>query len=254
MACLRVRRLVTRLSEAAIIIKSIPVTDLILTHGRNTMKRSLVLAVILFVTSGLLAKDPDPKRWEAAIAKFQQQDRARPTAPGAVVFTGSSSIALWRDLDKHFPDQVVLNRGFGGSTLPDVNHYLDQVVLKHRPRIVVLFCGGNDMAAHDRSPQEVLADFETFRQRIHAELPRTKIVYLSIHLPPGRLAQRDKIQEANRLIAAACGKHEGCTFVNVHELMLGADGNPNPDLYADKLHPNARAYQLWAEKLRPVLR
>ena len=217
------------------------------------MKQILVWTLVLLVAPVAAAQQPNLKRFEKDIARFEQQDRAKPPPQGAVLFTGSSSIARWRDVGKYFPGQKVINRGFGGSTIPEVNHFLERIVLKHRPRVVVLFCGGNDMVL-GRSPAEVLADFQTFRKRIHDQLPDTRIVYLSIHLPPGRLKQKDKIAKANGLIAAECGKHKHLTNVNIHALMLGADGMPNRALYADPLHPNAKAYELWAEKLRPVLR
>jgi lysophospholipase L1-like esterase len=31
-------------------------------------------------------------------------------------------------------------------------------------------------------------------------------------------------------------------------------GKPKPELYRDPLHPNTKAYQIWAEKLEPLLR
>src|SRR5437764_3222681 len=58
-------------------------------------------------------------KWEPQIAAFEKQDAAKPTPPGGVVFTGSSTIRLW-DLAKSFPDVAPLNRGFGGSHLADV--------------------------------------------------------------------------------------------------------------------------------------
>ncbi|HEU4428509.1 MAG TPA: hypothetical protein VFT98_07125, partial [Myxococcota bacterium] len=61
----------------------------------------------------------DPEFFADEIAAFAEQDRASPPPDGVVVFTGSSSIALWKDLGKYFPKHQVLNRGFGGSTLPD---------------------------------------------------------------------------------------------------------------------------------------
>jgi lysophospholipase L1-like esterase len=218
------------------------------------MQRTVSCVIVLSLTLAVTAREPDLKRFEKDIARFEEQDRAKPPPEGAIVFTGSSSIARWKDLAKDFSDQPVINRGFGGSTIPEVNHFLDRIVLKHRPRVVVLFCGGNDMAAFERAPDQVLADFQSFCKGIHDKLPETRIVYLSIHLPPGRPRQADAIDKANALIAAECGKHKRLTFVNIHDLMLGADDKPNPELYADPLHPNAKAYQLWAEKLRPVLK
>jgi lysophospholipase L1-like esterase len=221
--------------------------------GVDRARRAVVFAEYRAQAAAPAAKGPNLKRFEKDIERFEQQDRKSPPPADAVVFTGSSSIARWKTLAKDFPGLPVVNRGFGGSTLPEVNHYLDRIVLKHKPRTVVLFCGSNDMAA-GRTPEQVLADFRTFCRRVHAELPKTRIVYLSIHLPPGRLKQADNIKRANRLIAAECARDKRLAYVNVHDLMLGADGRPNPELYADPLHPNARAYKLWAENLAPVLK
>jgi lysophospholipase L1-like esterase len=220
------------------------------------MKRIGSFALVLgaALAAGLPAKDPDLKRFEKDIARFEEQDKAKPPPTGAVLFTGSSSIARWSDVGKHFPDYPVINRGFGGSTIPEVNSYLDRIVLPYKPRVVVLFCGGNDMAQYARTPEEVLADFQTFCKRIHEKLPDTRVVYLSIHVPPARFKQADKIAKVNTLIAAACAKSKKLAFVDVSALMLGMDGRPNLELYADSLHPNAKAYAMWAENLRPALK
>jgi lysophospholipase L1-like esterase len=107
---------------------------------------------------------------------------------------------------------------------------------------------------HSRTPEDVLADFQTFCKRIHAKLPDTRIVYLSIHVPPARIKQADKIAKANALIAAECGKNKKLAYIDISSLMLGDNGQPNRELYADSLHPNAKAYELWAAKLRPALK
>ena len=41
-----------------------------------------------------------------------------------ILFTGSSSIRMWKNLQESFPGYNVLNRGFGGSTLADLDRYL----------------------------------------------------------------------------------------------------------------------------------
>lgn len=217
------------------------------------MRRVILALCCVVVGVGVSAKEPNPERWKDSIARFEKDDESMPFPKGGIVFTGSSSIAGWKELPKYFPEHKVLNRGFGGTMLPDVNHYLERVVIKHEPKAVVLFCGGNDLAS-GRSPRQVFADFQTFCRSIHARLPETRIIYLSIHLPPGRVSQADKINEVNALIAAECKATQKLEFVNVHELMLGKDGQPNLELYRDKLHPNPAAYEIWAERLRPVLK
>lgn len=219
----------------------------------NALKRLLAPCCLLVLFSSLCAKDPDPARWEKNIAAFEALDAAKSFPEGGVVFTGSSSIALWKDLDKHFAKHHVLNRGFGGSTLPDVNHYLERIVTKHKPKTVVLFCGGNDLA-NKRMPEQVHADFQTFVAKVHAKVPEAQIVYLSIHLPPGRKAQAELIDRVNSLIEATCKKDPKLAYVDVHSLMLAKKGEPNAELYRDTLHPNAKAYEMWAEKIRAVLK
>ncbi len=212
----------------------------------------LLIFSLFLVGFAAHAKDPKLDRFEKSIAKFEKTDVDKPFAPGGVVFTGSSSIASWANLDKYFPGIPVLNRGFGGSTIPEVNHYLDRVVLKHKPAAVVLFCGGNDIAGK-RSPEQVFADFQTFYKKIHETLPETKIFYLSIHTPPGRVAQAESIQAVNNAIQEECRKNPKLSFVNISPLMKTADGKPDPDLYRDPLHPTPKAYEKWAEVLRPLL-
>ena len=218
------------------------------------MKRHcwFTLGVAAILIGGISAK-PDPDKWKSAIERFEKADQKQPPPKKGIVFTGSSSIALWKDVGKHFPEHAVINRGFGGSSLPEVNHYLDRIVINYQPKTVVLFCGGNDLATHKRLPEQVLDDFRNFVKTIHGKLPDTRIVYISIHRPPARVSQADLISRVNTLIGEECGKNPKLAFVNVHDAML-KDGKPNPELYSDGLHPSAKAYEIWAEKLRPALK
>ena len=64
-----------------------------------------------------------------------------------IVFTGSSSIRMWKDLQERFPDQQVLNTGFGGSQASDLLYFLDDLVLKYKPKTVFIYEGDNDISA-----------------------------------------------------------------------------------------------------------
>jgi hypothetical protein len=107
-------------------------------------------------------EEPDPKKWESEIGKFEEADRNSPPPKDAALFVDSSSFAKWRDIAEYFPDHCVINRGFGGSTLAEVNHYFDRLVVPYRLRVIVLYCGANDMAVFGRAPQEVLERFRAF--------------------------------------------------------------------------------------------
>lgn len=225
-------------------------------HPRFTF---LLVTAAALLASGIFpgpgrADDRQPfARWEPAIAAFERQDQDKPPPQHAILFVGSSSIRRW-NLAKNFPDLEVINRGFGGSELADSVHFVDRLVLKHKPRIVVLYAGDNDIAA-GKTADRVFADFKDFYQAVHSALPKTKILFLSIKPSLLRWKRVDVIRQANALIENYCQKHDGLVYIDVFKPMLGADGKPRPDLLAkDGLHPNDECYRLWASLLMPYLK
>ncbi|HEX4129950.1 MAG TPA: neutral/alkaline non-lysosomal ceramidase N-terminal domain-containing protein [Pirellulales bacterium] len=193
-------------------------------------------------------------KWAEAIEAFATQDREHPPQPGGIVFVGSSSIRRW-PLQEYFPELPVLNRGFGGSQLADSVEFAYNIVTPYKPSTVVLYAGDNDLAA-GKSPQEVAADFEAFIRKVRPALPEAKILYLSIKPSPKRWSIVDKGREANRLIEhwIATSGDKRLEFVDVATPLLGNDGQPRPELYADdKLHLSDAGYKIWADILRPLL-
>jgi lysophospholipase L1-like esterase len=198
------------------------------------------------------AADSQPNnKWEKDIAAFEAQDAKSPPPKNGVVFVGSSSIRLW-DLKESFPDIRAINRGFGGSELADSVHFARRIVIAYQPRVVVLYAGDNDVA-NGKTPERILADFQKFVEIVQHELPKTKIVYISIKPSIKRWGLIDKIRAANRLIDQyiKSQKSDKLEFVDVEQLLLGADGKPRADLLQeDGLHLNKEGYKVWAKLLR----
>ena len=193
-------------------------------------------------------------RSEAEIRAFEASDRAAPPPTGGIVFLGSSSIRLWPSLATDFPGLPVLNRGFGGSTLPEATHYLSRVVLPHRPRTIVLYEGDNDLT-FDWGPQQVAADYSRFVRMVRGALPGTRIVFISVKPSPSRWRLVDQQRELNRLVREIAARDTLQTFVDVFTPMLGANGRPRPELFlADSLHMTPAGYAVWREQLAPHLR
>src|SRR5512143_2604124 len=101
------------------------------------------------------------QKWEKEIAAFEESDLTNPPPKGAVLFTGSSGIRLWKTLATDFPDQRVINRGFGGCEIVDVTHFANRIVLPYKPRRIVFRCGGNDLW-DGKSPGTVFTNFVEF--------------------------------------------------------------------------------------------
>jgi lysophospholipase L1-like esterase len=188
---------------------------------------------------------PVHARWHNSLAAFAKADQTQFPASDGVVFVGSSTIRMWRGLAQDFSPLPLLNRGFGGSTLADCNALAHELVIQYKPRQVILYAGDNDLA-EGRSPADVLASFASFVQRVRAELPGSRIDFISIKPSPSRLSLMPRIREANALIQAHAQTLADVRYIDVFSPMLDAQGQPRPELFlGDRLHLNAAGYQLW---------
>jgi lysophospholipase L1-like esterase len=187
---------------------------------------------------------PEAPRFDAAIAAFETADREAAPPRCATLFVGSSSIRFWETLKADFPDRTVINRGFGGSTIWEVNHYFDRVVAPYRPKEIVFYAGENDLAA-GRTPAEAYADFAAFMAKKDAALGKTPVWYISAKPSKLRWDQRDAFQDLNGRIKALAGKRADLAFIDVWPAMLGPDGQPKDIYVEDRLHMNPAGYALW---------
>lgn len=221
----------------------------------NLFSRPLVLALFTLLTiCSHAAEKPEHnfERWEKSISLFEKQDQEQGVKQGGILFVGSSSIRMW-DLDKYFPGQSVLNRGFGGSEIVDSTHFADRIIIKHQPKVIFLYAGDNDLA-RKKTAEEVAADFKKFVAKVHKSLPETRIVFIAIKPSISRWKLADTIQQANKLIAAQCAKNELLEFADVWEPMLGEDGKPRPELFkSDGLHMEHAGYLIWKKAVTPYM-
>jgi lysophospholipase L1-like esterase len=195
-----------------------------------------------------------PSQWEPDIAQFEAQDRASPPRPGSIVFVGSSSIKMWTTLDRDFPGVPVLNRGFGGSEAGDVAHFAERIVVPYKPPVVVFYAGDNDLAA-GKTPAQVLTAFQSFVATMHRDLPRTRIVFVSIKPSIARWSIVDKMRAANQLVRNYVRTDDRLSYVDVFTPMLDASGQPRRELYIeDGLHMTPAGYAIWRDLIGPAIR
>jgi hypothetical protein len=82
------------------------------------MKRyTFLLTLLLIGSTTLFAQEAKPPFWDE-IQDFKKQDSIKPPPKNAILFVGSSSFRFWTTVQQDFPGYTIINRGFGGSSLP----------------------------------------------------------------------------------------------------------------------------------------
>mmetsp|Transcript_35779 Transcript_35779/g.101263 ORF Transcript_35779/g.101263 Transcript_35779/m.101263 type:complete len:216 (-) Transcript_35779:332-979(-) len=171
---------------------------------------------------------------------------------GGILMVGSSIFREWASAPQDLAPLPVFNRAFGGSQTLDQLDRIRQIVLPLEPRLVVYYCGSNDVNA-GVPPANIAANFVEFSQRLHALLPDTHLVYVAIYRSPDKADKFDVVNSANEAVSEFCKQNQGHSFVDLNPLLFEADGQtPRYELYRDDMlhfHPHA-----YSEVFAPALR
>jgi lysophospholipase L1-like esterase len=189
------------------------------------------------------------------IQNFKKADSANFPPKNEILFVGSSSFRKWTDVQKYFPGYKIINRGFGGSTIPNAIYYADKIIFPYHPRQVVIYEGDNDLASSKKiTADSVLNRFKTLFYLIRKNLPKTNIAFVSIKPSLSREKLMPEMARANTLIQNFLKDKKNAAFIDVFHSMLNKNGTPKNDIFLnDGLHMNAKGYAIWQKIIRPYL-
>lgn len=183
-------------------------------------------------------------RYGADVENYAKQDSVKFPGRGKVLFVGSSSIRKWTTLQHDMDPIQVINRGFGGSTFPELIYYANQLIFKYDPKIVVIYEGDNDQLS--LTPLQIKANADHLDSLIHEKLPEAKIIFLSVKPSPSR---RDKLQSSavtNNYLKKLCQSNDYTYYVDVWSAMFEKNGEIKTGIFSpDSLHMNAEGYRIW---------
>jgi len=223
------------------------------------LKMRMVSAILLVTLSmcltaaGQESTQAPVVRFAADIEKFLKADSLNPPPQHGILFIGSSIFRQWTQVKEHMAPLPAFNRAFGGSRTHEVLYYMDKIVLPYEPRIIVYYCGSNDIGGGVK-PQVVLQNFTAFCEKAKAHLPGTKIFFVSINKSPSRMARWGAMDSANAMIGAYCRSTPNLGFIDVNPVLFDAEGKPRMELYRDdKLHFKEHAYLEFTAVIRPVI-
>lgn len=169
-----------------------------------------------------------------------------------IVFTGSSSVRLWRKLEQEFPNHQIINSGFGGSQASDLLLFMDELILSYNPKKVFIYEGDNDLWA-DKSPADVLDTTAEIIRRIKSKNPATEVILIAAKPSISRWKIRGKYKRLNRKMERFTKNDSQLYYVDVWKPMLNKRKLKTDIFIEDGLHMNQKGYDIWYEAMKDLV-
>lgn len=170
-----------------------------------------------------------------------------------IVFLGNS-ITERGEWQQMLPGKVVANRGIGGDNTFGVLARLDNVI-SLRPRKIFILIGINDLGRG--LPVDVIVkNYTRIVHTLKKALPKTSI-YLESVLPLHEgILKYDYLKGKEPLITALNSRirelagNEQLTYIDLHEVFAGEDGQLKAAWTPDGIHLEPVAYYYWVAFLK----
>ena len=208
---------------------------------------------LLFFLAFMTIQSQDPGRFVNEVDIIQKKyDTLWDASKETIVFTGSSSIRTWHDLDELFADHQIINTGFGASQATDLLAYANELILTFNPYQVFIYEGDNDIAANKR-PKEIVKTTLAIIKRIREKSRDTQIILIAAKPSIVRWSLKRKYKNLNRKFKRLCKKDNLLQFADVWKPML-QERKLKQDIFEDDgLHMNAKGYEIWYTVIKPFI-
>jgi len=194
----------------------------------------------------------DPKRHEQFLARIKQ-------GPVGLLFLGDSITDVWPSRGKSSWDKLAkydpADFGISGDRTEHVlwritNGELDGI----HPKVTVVMIGTNNVGHfQDEEPEWAAAGVKKIVETIYEKLPETKVLLLGVFPRDAKDSPtRKKVEAINRIIAKLDDRRK-TRYLDIGKEFLDSEGELPKDIMPDRLHPNAKGYEIWYEAMRPLL-
>ena len=170
-----------------------------------------------------------------------------------IVFTGSSSIRMWKDLPVLFQNPKIINTGFGGSKASDLLYYLDELVLDFNPSKVIIYEGDNDISSGHKI-NFILKNIKSIIKKVQEKNKYVQIILISAKPSIMRWDLRRKYIQLNKKYKNLALKNNNIHYADIWSQMIDS-GELKTDIFIeDGLHLNEKGYKIWEKVLHPILK
>lgn len=218
----------------------------------NPIRLSALFLTLIFLVWGKSQAQDVP--FEKEVREISAKLDSVGWQQGGTVFTGSSTIRMWKDVQSTFPNASILNTGFGGSKASDLETHLFPLVIRLEPSRVFIYEGDNDIWAGVPAA-EIMASIHRIVTRLQLIDPNMEIYLIGAKPSPSRWEKKANYDILNQKLWEYCKAQEGVGFVDTWKALTDPAGNPRPELYIeDQLHLNAKGYEIWASIFAPYFK
>ncbi|HEY2786614.1 MAG TPA: GDSL-type esterase/lipase family protein [Fimbriiglobus sp.] len=237
------------------------------------MRRSFVLAAVLFAATSLVAQQKTNsattplERKDAGSVRLHKSFLKRANErPVDVLFLGDSITQGWSGNGKtvwkeHFNNWKPANFGIGGDR---TEHVLWRITEGKElenvdPKVVVLMIGTNNVGSN--SAEQIADGVKDIVGELRKQKPKAKILLLAVFPRSGKSTRnlkdpnvcaadelQPKIKQINDIIAKLDdGKF--VTYLDINDKFLNDKGGLAKSIMPDYLHPSKEGYVIWAKAI-----
>lgn len=163
-----------------------------------------------------------------------------------IIFLGDSITECY-NLDEHFSDIKLINKGKSGDTTIDILNRLNESVFMFNPDIVFLLIGTNDLELLNSRPKQIIKNITKIIKQIKNYNSKITIYLQSIYpvnhpIKPFSVGKRTNkdILEINKEIK----KIKLATYLDVASILTDEKGNLNKEFTYDGIHINKNGYNI----------
>jgi hypothetical protein len=174
---------------------------------------------------------------------------------GGIVFIGSSIFQFWTHLTEQMAPLPVLNRAIAGTVTQDMVNRIGQLVLPYHPRIVVYYCGSNDISTGEDAGH-IVERTKRFIKILHENSPNTLFYYTSIQKAPEKRARWEVVEAVNREMERYSREALNVGYIDLNPVLFDGRDNIRESLFLpDGLHfrSDSTAYLEFSQIVKPIL-
>lgn len=177
------------------------------------------------------------EHWETEVAALELR-APRVRQVGSTVFLGSSTFRLWETMEADLAEFNVVNNGFGGARVNDLEYYADRLVKPWVPSMVVLYGGGNDVYRGAKGA-DVGEQYRRLIERVRVSVTGAHICVMTVLPHP---AFEEVYEELEALNVASASLAD--SFIEAWQPLIKLGKYAMNELFLeDRIHLNKRGYE-----------